>query len=668
MATNGGGNAKRTEIMEIGRIMESDPVEAEARARAFLDSSKGDVNGIYLLGVSLRLQDRLEESVQVLHEAIHQAPDFPVAHQELGIALHTIGRVNEAKTALKEAVRIEPRLGLAWKKLGDVLSEMGDNPGARDAHKKAQDIFNQQNTATAAGVSHTLQEARQCLARGDIQKADTLCRRQLETSPNDVQAIYVLAEIGIQVGAFNDSRRLLEKCIEIDPEFHDARAFLANVLYTVNDYSEALAQLEVLGERQPGNPNNGAIKAKVLAELGDYDFAIEIYEDLNALFKKHPSVLLEFGHTLRVVGRRDDAIKAYREGLSLAPKSGLLWYSLANLKTFRFSEEEVQTMRSALEAGDLPAEDDSHIAFALGKAEEDLGNFEASFEAYDRGNRIKRNTIAYEASANSALTSAMKGTFTAAYFENHKGSGCDKPDPIFVVGLPRSGSTLIEQILASHSLVDGTMELPDINVLTRKIGGSTGPHVPSSYPGVMRTTDENQLLEMGEEYLKRSSPRRGEAPFFVDKMPENFQHIGFIRSILPNAKIIDVRRAPMSNCFSLWKQDFNVGRDYAYALDDIGNFYKDYLELMEHWNAVLPGFVHLVEYENVVNDTETEIRQLLEFCGLPFEEACLNFHRSERSVRTASSEQVRRPIYKDALEQWKRYEDQLGLLKNTLSI
>lgn len=669
MATNGNGSGGQTrnELMEIARILDENAQEAETRLRDYLTRNTGDVNATYLLAISLRLQERFDECLAAFGAVITAAPDFPAAQQELGITLQMIGHLDDAKLRLREAVRLEPRLAVAWKALGDVLAELGDNPGARESHQKFQELSQAQAGQSAEGISPLLQEAKAALEKGDVQKADQLCRNQLQTNPNDVWALRLLAEVGIRINAFGDAKNILESAVELEPDFHDARSLLANVLSYLNEYEEALEHLDILAEKRPGNPNNGAIKAKVLAELNEYETSLEIYHNLTHHYAKNPNVLLDYGNTLRAVGQHDEAIAAYREGIALEPGRGDLWFSLANLKTFQFSDEEVATMKSMLDGGNLSASNEAYLGFALGAAAEDAGEWDAAWQAFERGNKARRSFLPHEADDNTELTKAMKSTFTADYFAAHNPSGCDRPDPIFILGLPRSGSTLVEQVLASHSLVDGTMELPDINVLTRRIGGSTGPHVPSAYPQNMTEMGDEALKAHGEDYLHRAQPRRGSAPHFVDKMPSNFQHIGFIKAILPNAKIIDVRRAPMSTCYSLYKMSFNVGREYAYDLEDIARYYIDYIDLMDHWDTVLPGFVHRISYEDLVGNTEGEIRKLLDFCGLDFEDACLKPHETKRVVRTASSEQVRQPIYKDALEQWRHYEQHLEPLRKALA-
>lgn len=665
--SNGGGGGSRSELMEMARTLETDAVAAETRLRDFLQRHPGEVNASYLLAISLRLQERYEESLAVFGDVITAAPEFPAARQELGQTLFEIGHFEPAAVHLKEAVRLEPRLEVAWRLLGDTLREMGDHPGARDAHQKAHEVSKAKTGMANSGIAPLVQEARAALQQGNAQRADQLCRNQLEVNPNDVWALRTLAEVGIGLNAYNDARSILEVALSIDPEFHEARTLLASVLQSLNEYTEALEHLDILAEKEPGNPNNGAIRAKVLAELNDIDSALDIYSDLVEFYPKKPAILLDYGHTLRIAGHHDKAVETYRAGLDMTRTFGDFWFALANLKTYDFSDAEIDEMKALLSNGAMIAQSRALVGFALGAALEAKERWAEAADAFAIANDAQRSFAQWDADANTRLTLDLKSTFTAAYFATHKDVGSQKADPIFVVGLPRAGSTLVEHILAAHSDVDSTMELPDIPYLTRRVGGSTGPNVLSKYPQIVSTLPEPDFEALGEEYLARVLPRRAWASHFIDKLPGNFQHIGFIKSILPNAKVIDVRRSPMSTCYSLWKMSFAIGREYAYNQSDIARYYLDYIDLMDHWHQVLPGFVHEVSYEKIVTDTEAEVRKLLDFCGLPFEEACLRPHETERTVRTASSEQVRQPIYTSALEQWRHYADRLGDLRAGLA-
>jgi hypothetical protein len=375
---------------------------------------------------------------------------------------------------------------------------------------------------------------------------------------------------------------------------------------------------------------------------------------------------MNYGHTLKTVGRVDDAIREYRTSIGLRPATGEAYWSLANLKTFRFETKDIEAMRAQIvpEGGD--PEDQAHLAFALGKALEDQQAFDESFRYYAHGNAVRRQHHRYDAKVNVVNTARQIRGLDRAFFAERQGWGCAAPDPIFIVGLPRAGSTLLEQVLASHSKVEGTAELPDIIAISRKLGKKSRKNPASDYPEILRTLSKQQVGELGESYMQTTRVQRRGAPFFIDKMPNNFQHIGLIHLILPNAKIIDARRHPMAGCFSCFKQLFARGQTFTYDLADLGRYYRDYVALMDHWDAVLRDRVHRVQYEEMVADSEGQIRRLLDYCGLEFEEQCLRFYETERAVRTPSSEQVRQPIYKEGLEQWRHYEKHLEPLKKAL--
>ena len=377
-----------------------------------------------------------------------------------------------------------------------------------------------------------------------------------------------------------------------------------------------------------------------------------------------PATLTSRGHALKTTGETEKAIESYRAAFAAKPDHGDAWYALANLKTYRFSEEEIERMEEQAARPDLAFMDRVHLSFALGKAHEDRENYEASFEHYERGNALKRAQTRYDADAMSAELAKQREVCTPELFAKHERKGHDAPDPIFILGLPRAGSTLLEQILASHSQVDGTMELPDILALAHRLRGRKAGQ--SNYPEVLHDLTGEQLQTFGQQYIENTAIHRQGAPFFIDKMPNNFRHIGLIHLILPNAKIIDARRAPMDCCFSGFKQLFAEGQEFTYGLTEIGRYFADYVDLMEHWDAVLPGKVLRVQHEDVLDDPEGQIRRMLDYCGLPFEEACLNFHQTSRAVRTASSEQVRQPINRSGQGAWVPYDPWLGDLRAAL--
>ena len=403
-----------------------------------------------------------------------------------------------------------------------------------------------------------------------------------------------------------------------------------------------------------------------MTRIGDQSAALEIYEKVLKNYPNQARAQMSYGHTLKTVGRLDESIEAYKKCIRLSPEVGEAYWSLANLKTFRFGDEDIENMRKQVTAEGGDADDQSHLAFALGKALEDQGEFDESFKFYKRGNAIRRIEHRHSLKINVMESVRQVRTLGKAFFEQREGWGCPAPDPIFVVGLPRAGSTLLEQILASHSQVEGTAELQDIIAISQKLGARTRESPAGKYPEILAEMTAEQILELGESYLETTRTQRSDTPFFIDKMPNNFRHIGLIHLILPNSKIIDARRHPMGGCFSGFKQLFAHGQTFTYGLEDIGKYYRDYLRLMDHWDAVLPGRMHRVQYEEMVVDTDAQIRALLDYCELEFEEQCLRFYETDRAVRTPSSEQVRKPIYKEGLEQWRNFEAHLDPLKKAL--
>jgi tetratricopeptide (TPR) repeat protein len=409
------------------------------------------------------------------------------------------------------------------------------------------------------------------------------------------------------------------------------------------------------------------MKAAILGQLGEYAKAIEIYREVLSEYPGQAKAWMSYGHALKSAGQREDSIAAYRRSTVLTPNFGEAWWSLANLKTFLFGPGDLAAMRSQLERPDLTDADRFHFHFAIGKALEDAGEWQDSFANYLEGNRLRRALIRYDADENSAKTAGSKTLFTRKFFEERAGFGSVAADPIFIVGLPRSGSTLLEQILSSHSAVEGTMELPDIISIARELGGRRSRAQESKYPEVLATLGAAELKALGERYLGQTRvQRKTAAPFFIDKMPNNFAHLGMIHLMLPHAKVIDARRHPLACCFSAFKQHFARGQHFTFDLVEVGRYYRDYVELMAHFDEVLPGRVHRVLYERMIDDTESEIRRLLDYCGLPFEEGCLRFYENERAVRTASSEQVRQPIYREGVDHWRHFEPWLDPLKEAL--
>jgi tetratricopeptide (TPR) repeat protein len=459
----------------------------------------------------------------------------------------------------------------------------------------------------------------------------------------------------------------LARCLELAPAFAEARAQYATVLNQLKRPLQALAQIEQLLAAEPRNPNFRNLKAAVLVEIGEYEGAAGLYSGLLSEYPHQARIWMNQGHVLKTLGRHDEAVAAYRKSLELTPGLGEAWWSLANLKTFRFTAEDVAAIERTLERTDCSDEDRLHLHFALGKAREDAEQHEQSFAHYQKGNSLRRAQLRYDADANTRFIERSIKLFTPEFFAQRAGVGCPAPDPVFIVGMPRAGSTLVEQILSSHSMVEGTMELSDITTLARSLDGADVGGGPGRYPDALADLAPSKLRDLGATYIERTRvQRKAGRPFFIDKLPNNFQHVGLILLALPNAKIIDVRRHPLGCCLSNFKQLFARGQAFSYGLEDVGRYYHDYVALMAQIDRALPGRVHRVHYESLVVSTEAETRALLEYCGLPFEAACLRFHENRRAVRTASSEQVRRPIFRDGLDQWRHFEPWLDPLKGAL--
>ncbi len=575
----------------------------------------------------------------------------------MSLAASAIGSPSEAVAALRRIVAADPFRPQAWRQLADHLDACGDREGAADAYSQH---------VRHAVRDPVLLSAATALHANLIPTAETRLRQQLRQAPTDVVAIRMLAEIALRLDRAEDAERLLLRCLELAPAFREARYNYAVALHRLNKPVEAIAELDTLLRDVPPDPAYRNLKAAVLCRTGDYEPAIAIYAALLGEQPSQPHVWLSYGHALKTAGHTDRAIDAYRRCVALDPDFGEAYWSLANLKTFRFDEAEIAHMRAALARDDLAGEHRLHIAFALGKALEDRKDYASSFAHYAHGNGLRLAQVPYSADDTSARLARVREQYTADFFRAREGMGADAPDPIFIVGLPRAGSTLIEQILASHPAVEGTMELPEIISITRALRASAGGGA-GAYHDALARMGADALRALGAQYLERTRiHRKLGRPFFIDKMPNNFMHVGLIRLALPNAKIIDARRHPLACCLSGFKQHFARGQNFSYSLEDLGRYYRDYVGLMAHFDAVQPGRVHRVFYENMVEHTEREVRRLLDYCGLPFEEACLNFFDNDRPVRTASSEQVRQPIYTSGIDQWRRYEAWLDPLKAAL--
>ncbi|MEA3037969.1 MAG: hypothetical protein QOE79_482, partial [Sphingomonadales bacterium] len=498
-----------------------------------------------------------------------------------------------------------------------------------------------------------LLRAAEALVENDLPVAESILRPHLAADPFDVAAIRMLAEVAGRIGRYKDAEALLRRALELAPDFTAARANLATALYRQNRPAEAVETLDRITDDEPDHLGHRNLKAAALSRIGGYEEAIRLYEEVLARRPDQPKVWMSFGHVLKTVGRTEDGVEAYRRAIGIAPTLGEAWWSLANLKTVRLGTEDVAAMAAALGRPGLAEADRFHLHFALGKALEDAGEPERAFRHYEEGNRLRRAGIDYEADEVTRHVDRSIVRFTPDFFAAREGQGSPAPDPIFILGMPRAGSTLVEQILASHPLVEGTMELPDIPALARRMAGPKEDGGDDRYLEKLAALKGDDLRAMGEDYLERTRVQRREGrPYFIDKMPNNWVHIGLIHLVLPNAKIVDARRHPLDCCVSNFRQHYARGQGFSYSLTDMGRYYADYVRLMAHVDAVLPGRVHRVIHERLLDDPEGEVRALLAYLGLDFDPACLAFHENKRAVRTASSEQVRRPINREGVGQW----------------
>jgi len=642
-------------LAHAARLLASNPQLALEQSTEILAAAPNHPTAGLLLGTAHRLLGNTDTALQILAAVAHAQPGWPQVHYEIGLVLSRLGQNDGAISALRRAVALKSDWADAWRALGDQLTIVGDSIGADNAY--AQHI-------KASTRDPRLLAAAAALCENQIPQAELLLRNHLKAFPTDVAAIRMFAEVAARLRRYKDAESLLERCLELAPSFIAARHNYAIVLHRQNKAEEALREVNTLLAVDARHPGYNNLKAAILAMIGELDGSIEIYGRVLAAYPRQAKIWMSYGHALKTNGREADSVAAYEKSIELAPELGEAYWSLANLKTVRFSPAQLHSMRAQLARPDLSREDRFHLHFALGKALEDAGSYAESFENYVAGNRLRREMLDYAPQELTAYVRRCKTLFTPEFFDTRRGYGSERPDPIFIVGLPRAGSTLIEQILSSHSRIEGTMELPHIPAMARSLHSQ---EQPASYPQVLQNLTAAQCRELGEQYLGRALiQRKSAAPFFIDKMPNNFAQIGLIQLILPNAKIIDARRHPLGCCFSAFKQHFARGQSFTYSLEDLGRYYRDYVELMAHFDTVLPGRVHRVFYESMIADTETEVRRLLEYCGLPFEDQCLRFYENERAVRTASSQQVRKPIFRDGLDQHRHYEPWLAPLTEAL--
>jgi tetratricopeptide (TPR) repeat protein len=620
------------------------------------DQQNGDAR--YTLAVAFRLQKKFDDALALNRELIAQDPANGRAHQELGHCLRDMGDAKSALAAYQEAVARNNALAGSWQMLEQLHDAMGHSAAADFAAAQVEYL---------TSLPPQLQSVANLIQEGKMYKAEKLCRHFLQTNGHHVEAMRFLAQIGMSFNVHDEAEFLLESAVLLDSENTRVHFDYVGALQKRQKFSEALDQARLLRDKDPEDPQIDMLYANQNLAVGNFDEALRIYRARATETPNNPGVHLTLGHALKTTGQQKQAIEAYTRAYTLKPDYGDAYWSLANLKTYRFDQDQIASMRAREAAQATQLADRYHLCFALGKALEDHGDYAESFTYYERGNRLKREEVGYDWRRITAEIDRQIEHCTSALFAEKGGSGSIVRDPIFILGLPRAGSTLLEQILASHSQVEGTMELPNVLALAHKLAGRRRIDEEPAYPANLAELSKDELTAFGDAFIKDTMIHRKQGtPFFIDKMPNNFRHIGLIHLILPNAKIIDARRSAMGCCFAGFKQLFAEGQEFTYGLEEVGHYYSDYVRLMDHWDNVLPGKVLRVRYEDVVADLETQVRRMLDYCELNFEEACLNFHQTERAVRTASSEQVRQPIYKSGVDQWENYAPWLDPLRDVL--
>lgn len=642
-------------LIKGGRFAEAVSLLTAMTQRTTADAVSTDA--WYMLAVASRYAKDFNTALNTLEGLLIKQPDYGRAYQEQGYNYLALNRVNDAARSFEQAVDHNPALVASWKALTG-LYKIGNNQ-----HRLKQAG---EQLAYLDSLPSDLVAVIDLMHEGRIYKAERLCRDFLVRHKHHIEAMRLLAEIGVSLKIYDDAEFLLESCIEFAPDNIRARTDYLNLLNRKGKFQKAAEQAAFMLEEQVDNLQLRTLLANALAGLGRMDEAITLYQFVLERTVNKPGIQLMLGHAHKASGEFEKAVNAYSTAYAARPDFGDAYWSLANTKTYRFADAEIDQIKMWIREPATATEDRIHMCFALGKAYEDSKEYASSFEYYQQGNMLKKNTNGYSADINEQMVEAQIQACTVDLFDCDTVRGCESPDPIFIVGLPRAGSTLLEQILASHSQVDATMELHNILGLAQRLRGRDSVK-SSRYPGILHELDADYFRRFGEQFINDTRAYRGKAAYFIDKMPNNFMHIGLIHLILPRARVIDARREPMACGFSNYKQLFGEGQEFSYNLEDIGRYYNSYVRLMSHWDHVLPGKVLRVMHEDIVEDLETELRRILDFLELPFESQCLEYYRTERSIRTPSSEQVRQPIFRSGLEQWKHYEAWLGPLKQSLA-
>ncbi len=626
---------------------------------AEIDQQDADVECIYVKAVCLRKLGKDDDAITSLEQVLNLDEGYVRAFQELGHILLSQGKLSAAANAYEEAVAKDPALIASWRSLTQIYKQI-EQPKALEIAQRELHQLEQ--------LPPALQAVKSNLNRGNLDMADLICRQYLQSNKQDIEGMRLLAEIAIRAKVLDDAEFILESAVEFDSSHIGARFDYANVLIKRQKFGKAHEIAQQLLAMRPSTTQFKALLASTATGIGETEHGIQLYQELIVDGVNLEQCLLLLGHAQKTVGDIDASVQSYQKLYALKPDFGDAFWSLANLKTYQFSDQELAHMLEYRDKDETSDTDKVHFNFALGKAYEDRKQYDQAFAAYELGNALNKDLLKYSAPEIQERVRRQINICTPELFERLDRVGHAATDPIFIVGLPRAGSTLLEQILASHSKVDGTLELPNILSLARRLQGRNQPKEGEEpqYPRILGELDRDYFKRFGEQFINDTQVFRRGAPLFIDKMPNNFLHLGLIKLILPNAKIIDARRHPMACCFSGFKQLFAEGQEFTYGLHEVGNYYRNYVELMDHWEKVLPGFILRVQHEDVVDDLETQVRRILDFCDLEFEQSCIEFYKTERNVRTPSAEQVRQPIYKTGLEQWRHFEKHLNPLLDAL--
>jgi tetratricopeptide (TPR) repeat protein len=647
------------ELMRIASLLERDPDAAARAASLLVRAHPGHAAAQLLLATAQRAAGDAPAATDELAALAAAQPDSAVIHLEFARALRATGRDGQAMAALERALELSPQLAEAWRELSLLHAARGDTRACDAAYTRFEQL---------APQGTRLSEAVAALANEQFDVAERLLKRAVESSPGDVAALRLLAQAAAARNDFAGAQARLGECLRLAPGYSRARLDLVEILRQQGRGEPMLPQLDRLLASDPANLQYRTLQAAAYSLLGEAERATQVLEALLGEFPREELVWLSYGHVLRTAGRQREAIDAFRRCIELRPQFGHAWVALANLKTYRFSPYEVAAMQTQLAQDELRNDERAQLEFSLGKALEDACDYAASFEHYARGNALRRAVVRYRGESVTRLVERTCRLYTREFFATRAGWGCPEADPLFIVGLPRAGSTLLEQILASHPQVEGTDELSDVPGFVLELGeGGEESGRPPVYPQTVARLTRPQLSALGERYLQQTrAQRRLGRPHFVDKMGSNFLHVGLIHLMLPNARIIDARRSALGCCFANFRHHYQLGMGFSYSLEDLGLYYRNYVALMAHFDRELPGRIHRVCYEDLVGDLEGAVRRLLEYCGLPFDEQCLRFYETRRTVQTVSSEQVRQPLYTEAVAQWQHFEPWLGPLKQAL--